>query len=113
MPGEPPSELNLEMVAELVRQSEIDFRTLRAHVRALLERQSQASIGELLEAFPAEQGLGSVVGYVTLGARHGEVSGALTGKSEQVSWQGADSQARRALIPAIYFIKERYVELVD
>ncbi len=109
MAPEPPSELNLEMVAELVRQSEIDFRTLRAHVRLLLERQSQASIGELLEAFPAEQGLGSVVGYVALGARHGEVSA----EREQVSWQGADSQTRRALIPAIYFIKERYVELVD
>ncbi len=109
MPSEPPSELNLEMVAELVRQSEIDFRTLRAHVRSLLQRQSQASIGELLEAFPAEQGLGSVVGYVALGARHGEVSG----EREQVSWQGADSQTRRALIPAIYFMKERYVELVD
>ena len=82
---------------------------MRAHVRALLERQSQASIGELLEAFPAEQGLGSVVGYVALGARHGEVSG----EREQVSWQGADARARRALIPAIHFIKERYVELVD
>lgn len=109
MAPESPSELSLEMVAELVRQSEIDFRTLRAHVRSLLQRQSQASIGELLDAFPAEQGLGSVVGYVALGARHGEVSG----EREQVSWQGADSQPRRALIPAIYFIKERYVELVD
>jgi Protein of unknown function (DUF3375) len=109
MPAEPPSELNLEMVAELVRQSEIDFRTLRANVRALLQRQSQASIGDLLEAFPAEQGLGSVVGYVALGARHGEVSN----DREPVSWQGADAQTRRALIPTIYFIKERYVELVD
>lgn len=39
-----PSELDLETVSELVRQSEIDFRTLRAHVRAILERQSQVSV---------------------------------------------------------------------
>lgn len=31
-----PSELDLETVSELVRQSEIDFRTLKAHVRAIL-----------------------------------------------------------------------------
>ncbi len=32
------------------------------------------SVGDLLAEFPAEQGLGSVVGYVALGARHGEVT---------------------------------------
>jgi Protein of unknown function (DUF3375) len=109
MAAEPPSQLTFEAVAELVRHSEIDFRRLRQHVRTLLQRQSQVSIGELLAAFPAEQGLGSVVGYVALGARHGEVTGA----SEHVSWQGADAQIRQAAIPAIYFIKERYVELTD
>src|SRR3546814_18477858 len=58
-----PSELDLEMVSELVRQSEIDFRTLKAHVRAILARQSQVSIAQVLAEYPAEQGLGSVVGY--------------------------------------------------
>src|SRR3546814_1607063 len=61
-----PSELDLEMVSELVRQSEIDFRTLKAHVRAILARQSQVSIAQVLAEYPAEQGLGSVVGYVAL-----------------------------------------------
>jgi hypothetical protein len=49
------------------------------------------------------------VGYVALGARHGE----LTVGSEDVSWVGADEQRRRARVPALYFIRERYVELVD
>jgi hypothetical protein len=109
MAAEAESELSLDAVAELVRQSEIDFRALRAHIRAALERVPQVSVGELLAEFPAEQGLGSVVGYVALGARHGE----LTAGTELVSWVGADDQPRRARVPALYFIRERYVELVD
>lgn len=109
MPSAEPSELDLETVSELVRQSEIDFRTLKQHVRSVLGLQSQASIGEVLAAYPAEQGLGSVVGYVALGARHGEV----TDGSELVSWAGNDAVERCARVPAIYFMRERCLELVD
>jgi hypothetical protein len=104
-----PSELDLETVGELVRQSEIDFRTLKAHLRAILERQSQVSIAQVLIEYPAEQGLGSVVGYVALGSKHGEV----TDGTELVVWEGSDAVQRRAKVPAIYFMRERYVELVD
>jgi len=104
-----PSEIGLDIVGELVRQSEIDFRTLKQHIRALLEKQTQASIRQVLESFPAEQGLGSVVGYVALGAKHGEV----TADNELVSWQGDDDVTRCARVPAIYFLRERYAELVD
>jgi hypothetical protein len=104
-----PSELDLETVSELVRQSEIDFRTLKQHVRSVLDRQSQATIGEVLAQYPAEQGLGSIVGYVSLGAKHGEV----TDGSELVAWKGDDAVQRRAKVPAIYFMRERYLELVD
>jgi hypothetical protein len=104
-----PSEIGLDIVSELVRQSEIDFRTLKRHIRALLEGQSQASIRQVLESFPAEQGLGSVVGYVALGAKHGE----FTGDTETVCWEGDDKVLRRARVPAIYFLRERCVELAD
>jgi len=104
-----PSELDLETVSELVRQSEIDFRTLKAHVRAILERQSQVSIAQVLAEYPAEQGLGSVVGYVALGSKHGEV----TDGTELVVWEGRDEVQRRAKVPTIYFMRERYLELVD
>ena len=103
-----PSQLGIETVAELLRQSEIDFRTLRRHVVTVLEGQSQASISEVLAAFPAEQGLGSVVGYVALGARYGEVTPHL----EIVAWEGGDGICRRARIPAIFFIQERLHELI-
>lgn len=103
------SDLSLEAVEALVRQSEIDFRTLREHIRQLLGERSQVSVAELLERFPAEQGFGSVVGYVALGARHGE----LTGLQEPVHWIGNDGIARRARVPAIYFTRERALELAD
>lgn len=103
------SEIGLDIVSELVRQSEIDFRTLKQHIRALLANQTQASIRQLLETFPAEQGLGSVVGYVALGAKHGE----MTGDTEMVCWEGDDEVIRRARVPTIYFLRERYIELTD
>jgi hypothetical protein len=103
------STIDLEWVGELVRQSEIDFRTLRRHVHELLEEQPRVSIAEMLERYPAEQGLGSVVGYVALGVKHGVV----TEGQEIVSWLGRDEQQRRAKVPTIYFAKERRHELAD
>ncbi len=110
--GEPPP-IDLESVSELVAQSEIDFRTLKEHVCALLEQRDQASIGDVLEHFPAEQGLGSVVGLLALGSRHG-IRGAESGGDgvETVAWVGEDDQGRRARIPKIYFLRERLDELV-
>lgn len=105
--GEPPS-IDLESVSELVAQSEIDFRTLKEHVCSLLKQREQASIGDVLEHFPAEQGLGSVVGLLALGSRHGNKGDSV----ETVAWVGGDDQKRRARIPKIYFLRERMDELV-
>jgi hypothetical protein len=103
------SEIGLDWISELVRQSEIDFRTLKLHILQYLAGKTQASIGQLLESFPAEQGLGSVVGYVALGVKHGEI----TGEGQIVCWEGDDGVVRRARIPAIYFLRERCAELAD
>lgn len=105
--GEPPP-IDLESVSELVAQSEIDFRTLKEHLSSMLEQREQASIGDILEHFPAEQGLGSVVGLLALGSRHG-----IKGDSiETIAWVGEDDQARSARIPKIYFLRDRLDELV-
>jgi hypothetical protein len=103
------AELDLETVSEMVRQSEIDFRTLKANVRKVLDQQQQASVSEVLALFPAEQGLGSVVGYVALGAKHGEVTQSI----ERVFWQGNDGVDRSARVPTVYFIREKYHELIE
>ncbi|MES2317985.1 MAG: DUF3375 domain-containing protein [Pseudomonadota bacterium] len=99
--------IDLASISELVAQSEIDFRSLKGHVRAVLAERSQASIADILLAFPAEQGLGSVVGLLALGSRHGMIATA----SETVNWTGGDDHARSARIPVIYFLKERIDEL--
>lgn len=99
--------IDLATISALVAQSEIDFRSLKAHVRAVLAQRSQATVGDVLAAFPAEQGLGSVLGLLALGSRHG-MPGTT---SESVGWIGGDDVARRASIPVIYFMKERADEL--
>ena len=73
----------------------------------MLELRSQASVADVLRAHPAEQGLGSVLGLLALGSRHGLAGG----HTETVDWIGGDQQARRASIPVIYFLKERADEL--
>ena len=99
--------IDLASVSELLAQSEIDFRTLKANVLAVLEKRSQASIADILQQFPANQGLGSVVGLLALGSRHGVKSN----HSETVDWVGGDDQRRNARIPKIFFLKERVHEL--
>jgi hypothetical protein len=100
--------ISLDSIGELVAQSEIDFRTLKRQVRALLAERPQCSIGGVLERFPAEQGLGSVIGCVALGSRHGIV---VAGRSEAVRWRGEDARERHARIPLIHFLQERRDEL--
>jgi hypothetical protein len=100
--------IDLDSVSELVAQSEIDFRALKENVRRVLERRDQASIADVLELFPASQGLGSVVGLLALGGRHGIKDDSV----ERVSWVGEDNWGRRARIPKIYFLRDRIDELV-
>lgn len=102
-----PAPIDLASVAELVAQSEIDFRSLKTHVQAVLKCRSQASIADVLQAFPATQGLGSVVGLVALGSRYG-----LIGETtETLTWTGQDHVQRSARVPVIYFLKDRIDEL--
>ena len=74
-----------------------------------VERSGSDSEEVVLERYPAEQGLGSVVGYVALGSRHGMP---LPDSFESVSWRGEDGHERCARIPLIYFLKEKRDELV-
>lgn len=99
--------IDLASVSELVSQSEIDFRGLAANVRAVLATCSQASISDIVAAYPASQGLGSVLGLLALGSRHGLASTA----TETVTWNGGDGTLRRATIPVIYFFRDRMDEL--
>lgn len=95
--------ISLDSVSELVSQSEIDFRSLRRDLHELLAEHDQLSIGQVLERKPAEQGLGSVVGYLSLATRHGVIGE----EHEAVRWKGGDGHWRQARIPLVWFLKEK------
>lgn len=101
------AQFDLELIRSWVTLSEIDFRSLKENITSILNETSQASISEIMARFPAKQGLGTLVGYLTLADRFG-VKG--EGK-EQIMWRGLDSIERTALIPTKFFIKERLHEL--
>jgi hypothetical protein len=99
-----PAGIDLESIGELVARSEIDFRSLRRDILAILGQEGQASIGLVLQRFPARQGLGSVVGLLTLGVRHGVRA---PDQVEHVTWVGEDGVERNARIPKFYFLLEK------
>lgn len=101
------AEVDLAVISQLVAESEIDFRALKEEIRLTLEHQSQASIGDVLSHFPAAQGLGSVVGLLSLASTHGVRAEG----TELVSWCDKEERTHAARIPAIYFLKERLHEL--
>lgn len=101
------SAVALEDVLAAVQEADIDFRTLAANVRQVLDHAGQVSIGGLLAQFPATQGLGTVVGYLSLGIKHGLV---MRDQSERVGWSSGEV-LRHATIPLVYFVHERKEEL--
>ncbi|MCD7100167.1 DUF3375 domain-containing protein [Stenotrophomonas sp. MMGLT7] len=100
--------ISLDSVGELVAASEIDFRGLRRDLYELLEAQPRLSIAQALQQRAAPQGLGSVIGYLSLGTRHGIVA---ADEYELAQWRGGDGQLRRARIPLVWFTQEKRDEL--
>lgn len=97
-----PLELSLDAIGELVAQSEIDFRRLRRQLRELLTEREAVTIADVLERYPAGQGLGTVVGLLALGVQHGVRSK----QFDTVRWQGNDGQQRGARIPRMHFTRD-------
>ena len=104
--GTPPP-LDLSAVGERIARSEINIRELRENVAGVLSRKDQASVGEVLEAHPAKQGLGSVVGLMELALRHG-IPGSGT---ESLKWTGLDGRERSATVNQLFFVKDKIDEL--
>ena len=103
---EAPSErIDLAAVRELIRESEIDLRELRAAIEATLSQRPVASIGDVVERFPPTQGFGSVVGLVYLAAEglaDGRAVDPEDGSTEIVPWDPA--RGRGAVVPRLLFV---------
>jgi hypothetical protein len=100
---QPESEISLDEVSRQIQFADIDFRSLRLGIRTVLQNREQASISDVLQAFPARQGLASVVGLMDLANRHGT---ALT-TQEVVTWRRADGVHCAARIPTMVFTKDK------
>jgi len=98
--------IDLDTVGELIAQSEIDFRVLKANIRALLRERSQASIGEVMGRFPATQGLGACRLHGP--GRAPRVRG---DRIETVEWEGQMSSAGARAFPPFTLWRERVLEL--
>jgi len=75
---------NLDALRELVRASEIDFAELTANVNQTLAEHGPATIAEVLDAWPATQGVASVIGLLALAEQHAIQTGA--DRTEHVWW---------------------------
>lgn len=83
---------DLNAIRALARLTEIDFDELTRNVNEVLTERESASVAEILDAFPATQGVASVAGLLSLAATYGTVEK----NEEQLLWQGADGKNRSA-----------------
>lgn len=97
------SGMSLSVIQSMVDQSEIDLRTLKSNIRDALSKSESVTLAELLSAYPVPQGFGTVVGYITLGTKHGQITTDMC----VVTWTGGDHKERSAELPSIYFSQEK------
>lgn len=95
--GEAVSLQELKVVA---RQTEIDFSELAANVNAAFTEAGAVTVGQVLDRYPATQGVASVIGLLSLAADQG----VLGDETEEVAWDGADGAHRRAWVAAHRFV---------
>lgn len=95
------TELDWEALRAQVRESEIDFHELRASVDAALKTYGAVTVGQVLEHFPATQGLASAVGLLVLGSRFGRP----LQQEETVRWE-THGQAVAATLSHTYRFEE-------
>ncbi|WP_232819166.1 DUF3375 domain-containing protein [Homoserinimonas sp. OAct 916] len=90
---------DLEALRRLARETEIDFAELIDNVNDALTTVDRCTVAEVLQRYPASQGVASVVGLLTLAANQGStVAG-----TETVRWVGADDLWRAAEVPIFCF----------
>ncbi|MDR2387721.1 MAG: DUF3375 domain-containing protein [Deltaproteobacteria bacterium] len=100
--------IDFEQIAGTIKSTEIDYLALRQAIIEAVKLLTKASIAQVLDLFPATQGLGSVLGLVHLAHRHGQLGQG----HETVEWDGLDGVHRKARLETWYFLLERVDELL-
>ncbi|MDN5806200.1 MAG: DUF3375 domain-containing protein [Brevibacterium sp.] len=94
------TEIDFAELIAVARESEIDFSELGDNVNRAIQGLNQVSVAEVLDRFPATQGLASVVGLLSLASTYGTVE---PGSRDRLRWVGVDGIARSATIRRHYF----------
>lgn len=91
--------VDIEALRALARASEIDMAELAGNVNAATQRLQAATIADVLEMFPATQGVASVVGLLVLAERH---AGKLSGR-EDLQWTSTQGNPMRGTVGRYLF----------
>ena len=94
------SEIDFAELIAVARESEIDFAELTENINSVVTSAHEASVAEVLDTYPATQGLASVVGLLSLASTYGHVD---VGNREILTWAGVDGIVRTAAIRRHYF----------
>ncbi|MBS0342261.1 MAG: DUF3375 family protein, partial [Proteobacteria bacterium] len=97
-----PEAASPEDLKRMVLRAEVDMRAIKSNVREYLELVGHASTADFLKAYPATQGLGSVLGYFQLSVKYGKDEK----ESELLQWIGMDGSERAAWAPRYTLTRE-------
>ena len=86
----------------LARATEIDFDELSGNVNTMLANGGTPTIADVVDAYPASQGVASIVGLLALAASHGTEH---RDHADVVPWTGADGTARHARVVRYRFTR--------
>jgi Protein of unknown function (DUF3375) len=90
----------------LFQQVYVDPGPLRANVRAVLRRDSQVGLADLVTAAPLTHAVAELVAYLSLR----DDTFAIVydeARTEQITWTGPDGQDRTATLPRVTFTRVR------
>lgn len=86
----------------LLLASDIDTAQLERNIEDALNRRPQVSVGFLMSNYEVTQGLGTLIGYISLAHKKAPLTEPPS-NHELVMWHGLDGQLRRARIPQLRF----------
>lgn len=111
--------VDFETLRAITRQTEIDFDELRAAVSRTLGGTDPASVGDVLAAHPATQGIASVVGLISLAMAGAQVmsddawtGSAVPESTEVLTWEDLTGDAHTARVARWEFTADQRQEKV-
>ncbi|HIU84444.1 MAG TPA: DUF3375 domain-containing protein [Candidatus Aphodousia gallistercoris] len=103
--------VDLQALARRVEAADINFPRLKRQLKDVLSHREVASIADVLGQYPAEQGLASVVGLMSLAVRFGaEIA---PDRTEAVAWKDRFGTEVRAHLPMLLFTQETLKRLTE